>query len=126
MKINKKGFTLIELLAVIIILAIIALIAVPTIMNIIENSRKSAAADSAYGLISAGELYYADQLLKNSSYNGGSVNITDLNLKGTAPTGVTTITISADGKVSFTGAVFNGYTCAATDSTLTNGKCTKS
>lgn len=42
MKNNKKGFTLIELLAVIVILAIIMVIAVPQILNVIENSRKSA------------------------------------------------------------------------------------
>ena len=41
-KMDKKGFTLIELLAVIVILAIIMVIAVPQILNVIENSRKSA------------------------------------------------------------------------------------
>lgn len=41
-KLDKKGFTLIELLAVIVILAIIMVIAVPQILNVIENSRKSA------------------------------------------------------------------------------------
>ena len=43
----KKGFTLIELLAVIVILAIIALIATPIILNIVEDSKKSAATESA-------------------------------------------------------------------------------
>jgi len=38
----NKAFTLIELLAVIVILAIIALIAVPIILNIIEDTEKSA------------------------------------------------------------------------------------
>ena len=47
---NKKGFTLIELLAVIIILAVIALIATPIVLNVIDNARKSANKDSAYGL----------------------------------------------------------------------------
>ena len=41
-KMDKKGFTLIELLAVIVILAIIMVIAVPKILNVIDNSRKSA------------------------------------------------------------------------------------
>ena len=44
---NNKGFTLIELLAVIVILAIIALIATPIILGIINDSRKSAARESA-------------------------------------------------------------------------------
>ena len=37
---KNKGFTLIELLAVIVILAIIALIATPTILGVIEKSKK--------------------------------------------------------------------------------------
>ena len=40
---KEKGFTLIELLAVIVILAILMVVAVPKILNVIENSRKSAA-----------------------------------------------------------------------------------
>ena len=43
---KNKGFTLIELLAVIVILAILMVIAVPKILNVIENSRKSAAESS--------------------------------------------------------------------------------
>ena len=44
---NTKGFTLIELLAVIVILSIIALIATPIVLNIINTTRKGAAARSA-------------------------------------------------------------------------------
>ncbi len=43
---KNKGFTLIELLAVIVILAILMVISVPKILNVIENSRKSAAESS--------------------------------------------------------------------------------
>ena len=43
---KKKGFTLIELLAVIVLLAILMVVAVPKILNVIENSRKSAAESS--------------------------------------------------------------------------------
>ena len=42
MKKNMKGFTLIELLAVIVILAIIMVVAIPQILNVINDSRKSA------------------------------------------------------------------------------------
>lgn len=41
----KKGFTLIELICVITILGLIALIAVPTVNNIINNSKKEAYKD---------------------------------------------------------------------------------
>ena len=43
---KNKGFTLMELLAVIVILAILMVISVPKILNIIENSKKSAAESS--------------------------------------------------------------------------------
>ena len=43
---KNKGFTLIELLAVIVILAILMVISVPKILNVIENSKKSAAESS--------------------------------------------------------------------------------
>ena len=50
---KRKGFTLIELLAVIVILAVIALITTPIILNMINNAKKGAAKDSAYGYIEA-------------------------------------------------------------------------
>jgi len=64
---NNKGFTLIELLAVIVILAIIALIASPIIIGLIDDARKEAAANSAYGVYHAAENVYPKVLLKNGS-----------------------------------------------------------
>ena len=61
----KKGFTLIELLAVIVILAIIALIVTPVISNIINNSKKAAAIQSAYGYKDAVNNAYALSLITN-------------------------------------------------------------
>ena len=58
MKKKKNAFTLIELLAIIVILAIIAVITVPIILNIIENSRKGASIDSAYGYKDSVQQYY--------------------------------------------------------------------
>ena len=112
MKQNKKGFTLIELLAVIVILAIIALIAVPVIMNIINKANKSAFKDSAYGVISAGELYYAEQQLEpNGMLEDVTFNLPDttktLQLKGEVPTG--SILITKEGKVAI--AVHNNRYC---------------
>ena len=111
MKQNKKrGFTLIELLAVIVILAIIALIAVPVIMNIINKANKSAFKDTAYGVISAGELYFAEQLLEpNGMQEDVTFNLPDerLQVKGDVPTG--TMTVTKDGKISI--KVQNGRYC---------------
>ena len=68
MKKKKNAFTLIELLAIIVILAIIAVITVPIILNIIENSRKGAASDSAYGYKDSVNKYYLGKLAEDSDY----------------------------------------------------------
>ena len=54
---NKKGITLVELLAVLVILGIIAAIAVPTVSNLIENTRARADVESANSLVQAARLY---------------------------------------------------------------------
>jgi len=113
MKKRNNGFTLIELLAVIVILAIIALIAVPIIMNIINKANKSAFKDTAYGVIQAGELYFAEQQLEPNGMSGDvTFDLPDttkqLVLKGEVPKG--TITITEEGKISI--AVTNGRYCA--------------
>ncbi|MBE6144905.1 MAG: DUF1566 domain-containing protein [Firmicutes bacterium] len=114
---KRKGFTLIELLAVIVILAIIALIAVPVIMNIISSARKSAFEDTAYGLISAGEMYYANALLNDGmtedaefTFNNGEfVGENKLEVKGSLPENGK-VKVTKDGKVIV--AVNNGSMCA--------------
>lgn len=57
---NEKGLTLVELLAVIVILGIIAAIAVPSIGNIIENSRIKAIKADAQTALSAANMYFAE------------------------------------------------------------------
>ena len=81
---NKKGFTLIELLAVIIILAVIALIATPIVLNVVDNARKSANKDSAYGLLDSAKLYYMESLLDESKSLSGNL-ITKINVSGRKP-----------------------------------------
>ena len=123
MKKNTKGFTLIELLAVIVILAIIALIAVPVILNVLTKSRQSAAADTAYSILSAAETYYAVALLENpteafaatdfkfTEVNGVGQIPAGLELKGTVPT-AGTVRVNANGTAEITEALkINGLSC---------------
>ncbi len=63
---KKNGFTLIELLAVIIILAIVALIATPIILNVIEDSRKSANKSQIELLLGGLEQLYASNMLSEN------------------------------------------------------------
>jgi len=116
---SKTGFTLIELLAVIVILAIIALIATPIIVGILDNVRKEGFKDTAYGVIKAGELGYANDLLNTNieevifTYANGvessSISGKKLNYKGTKPQSGTVI-INTQGQIAI--AIHNGKYCA--------------
>ena len=113
MKRNNNGFTLIELLAVIVILAIISLIAVPVVMNIITKSRKSTFKDSAYGIIKAGELYYADRLLEPEGMTEDKMftfpsDTIGLDIKGSKPSSGSVI-VTKEGKVAI--GVTDGKYC---------------
>ena len=107
---KKKGFTLIELLAVIVILAIIALIATPIILNMINDAKKSAAKDSAYGYIEAIEYNNSMSAIDSKKYpliESGEVTTLDVKVKGTPPTkGTVTIT---SGRVTEADLCINNY-----------------
>ena len=112
---KNKGFTLIELLAVIIVLAIIALIAVPTILNIIENSKKKALENTAYGMIRAGEYYYNNKLFDKGNFSGQTFygpNYEGLEFKGKKLGG--SLTIDADGNIKL--SICDGGYCASKES----------
>src|SRR5574344_2532345 len=112
---NSKvnGFTLIELLAVIVILAVIALIVTPIVTGIIKQAKASADLRSAEGYVKAGEDYYAEATLKNSTLDTNVIN--SLELSGTPATG--SVVVHSDGSVEMA-IVINDkcYTKSSTDS----------
>ena len=92
---KRKGFTLIELLAVIVILAIIALIATPTILGVIEKSKKESYRNSIYGIMESANIYLANHLTsigrtKEIAFICNGINCSNeegdsLDFKGTVP-----------------------------------------
>ncbi len=107
----KKGFTLIELLAVIIILAIIALIATPIILNVIDDSKKSAGLSETNMIYSGINNYCAASSMKNE-LDGSSDICAD---------GVTTGEISSMvnlGKASVSKVTYSG--CKVTELEVTS------
>ena len=89
MKRKNKGFTLVELLAVIVILALIALIATPIILNVINDAKKQAAKDSAYGYMDAVEKYIVSSELEDKSIKDGTYSVEELNSMGVSVKGST-------------------------------------
>ena len=89
MKEKNKGFTLVELLAVIVILALIALIATPIILNVINDAKKQAAKDSAYGYMDAVEKYIVSSELEDESIQDGIYSVEELNSMGVSVKGST-------------------------------------
>lgn len=57
---NEKGLTLVELLAVIVILGIIAAIAIPSIGNIITNSKVNALKADGQSVLAAANMYFVE------------------------------------------------------------------
>ena len=68
---KNKGFTLIELLGVIIILALVAVITTPVITGIIEDSKKETVKRSVENIISAAQIYIANEELANKKVPKG-------------------------------------------------------
>ena len=105
---KKKGFTLVELLAVIVILAIISLIATPMILGVIEKANKSAAIQSANGIMDAAEKYMIESMVLGTNASRFDFpNDTKLSYKGKKPESGTLL-VDDNGNMSITIKV-NGY-----------------
>ncbi|PIC58044.1 prepilin-type cleavage/methylation domain-containing protein [Sporosarcina sp. P12(2017)] len=66
---NNKGLTLVELLGVIVILGIISAIAIPSISNIVVNTRIKSEKNNAVLLINAADLYFIEHFEPNGYIN---------------------------------------------------------
>ncbi len=95
---KNKAFTLIELLAVIIILAIIALIATPIILNVIEDSRKSANRSQIEILLNGAETYYANGLLNDITFDETKELYSEIKTTNEKPSNGS-IKINSEGKI---------------------------
>ena len=121
MKEKNKGFTLVELLAVIVILALIALIATPIILNVINDAKKQAAKDSAYGYMDAVEKYIVSSELEDKSIQDGTYRVEDLNSMGVSVKGST----PDNGNIEIKNSSVKSYDIGIDGYVVRNGKVDK-
>ena len=121
MKEKNKGFTLVELLAVIVILALIALIATPIILNVINDAKKQAAKDSAYGYMDAVEKYIVSSELEDKSIQDGTYRVEELNSMGVSVKGST----PDNGNIEIKNSSVKSYDIGIDGYVVSNGKVDK-
>ena len=118
---EKKGFTLVELLAVIVILALIALIATPIILNVINDAKKQAAKDSAYGYMDAVEKYIVSSELEDKSIQDRTYSVEELNSMGVSVKGST----PDNGNIEIKNSSVKSYDIGIDGYVVRNGKVDK-
>ena len=121
MKEKNKGFTLVELLAVIVILALIGLIATPIILNVINDAKKQAAKDSAYGYMDAVEKYIVSSELEDKSIQDGTYSVEELNSMGVSVKGST----PDNGTIKIENSSVKSYDIGIDGYVVSNGKVDK-
>ena len=121
MKEKNKGFTLVELLAVIVILALVALIATPIILNVINDAKKQAAKDSAYGYMDAVEKYIVSSELEDKSIKDGTYRVEDLNNMGVSVKG----SIPDNGNIEIKNKEVKSYDIGIDGYVVSNGEVKK-
>ena len=121
MKEKNKGFTLVELLAVIVILALIALIATPIILNVINDAKKQAAKDSAYGYMDAVEKYIVSSELEDKSIQDRTYSVEELNSMGVSVKGST----PDNGNIEIKNSSVKSYDIGIDGYVVSNGKVDK-
>ena len=121
MKEKNKGFTLVELLAVIVILALIALIATPIILNVINDAKKQAAKDSAYGYMDAVEKYIVSSELEDKSIQDRTYRVEELNSMGVSVKGST----PDNGNIEIKNSSVKSYDIGIDGYVVRNGKVEK-
>ena len=121
MKEKNKGFTLVELLAVIVILALIALIATPIILNVINDAKKQAAKDSAYGYMDAVEKYIVSSELEDKSIQDRTYSVEELNSMGVSVKGST----PDNGTIKIESKTVKSYDIGIDGYAVSNGKVDK-
>lgn len=82
----KKGFTLVELLAVIVILGIIAIIAVPTIFNLITDSREKLYDEQVFQIENAAKKWAVENISDDGTNNENHF-VTDVSINDLIDTG---------------------------------------
>ncbi|MEI2462677.1 prepilin-type N-terminal cleavage/methylation domain-containing protein [Niallia taxi] len=122
---NEKGLTLIELLAVIVILGIIAAIAIPSIANIIKNSRFDAVKADAVQILNGAQTYvssndYTTGTLTEEQLDQYIENVTTFDDGYDVIVGTNGLTFTGNGEkgnitIEFTNATLAGINAAERD-----------